>query len=102
LALNTDHAAAPTSGQPQIKYADQPRKTISASTRRATVPTGDTYLSNRDLADRYGVDIRTVRHWRLAGTGPRGIRFGRHVRYALTEVERWEREQYREQYQVAG
>jgi Helix-turn-helix domain len=75
---------------------------MTISTDHAAAPTGDTYLSNRDLADRYGVDIRTVRHWRLAGTGPRGIRFGRHVRYAVTEVERWEREQYREQYQVAG
>jgi hypothetical protein len=75
---------------------------LAVNTDLAAAPTGDTYLSNRDLADRYGVDIRTVRHWRLAGTGPRGIRFGRHVRYALTEVQRWEREQYREQYQVAG
>jgi hypothetical protein len=102
MTMTADHAAAPTGGQSKIKYAAQPRKTISASTRRADVPTGDTYLSNQELADRYGVDIRTVRHWRFDGTGPRGIRFGRHVRYALTEVERWEREKYREQYQEAG
>jgi hypothetical protein len=102
MTMTADHADVPTGGQPKIKYGRQPRKTISASTRRATVPTGDTYLSNRDLADRYDIDIRTVRHWRMAGTGPRGIRFGRHVRYALTEVERWEREQYRAQYPEAG
>ena len=61
------------------------------------LPTGDVWLSNQDLADRYGVDVRTIRHWRMAGTGPRGVRLGRHVRYALTEVRRWERQQARDQ-----
>ena len=51
------------------------------------------WLSNQDLADRYGVPIDTVRKWRHEGTGPKGVRFGRHVRYDITECERWEREQ---------
>ena len=52
-----------------------------------------TWLSNEDVAKRYGVSIDTVRKWRHERTGPVGLRFGRHVRYSLAELERWEREQ---------
>lgn len=50
------------------------------------------WLSNKDLAERYGVSLDTVRKWRHEGTGPTGVRFGRHVRYSLAELDRWERE----------
>lgn len=50
------------------------------------------WLSNEDVAKRYDISIDTVRKWRHEGTGPAGVRFGRHVRYSLVEVERWERE----------
>lgn len=52
-----------------------------------------TWLSNVDVAERYGVSIDTVRKWRHEGTGPAGVRFGRHVRYSIGEIERWEQEQ---------
>ena len=48
------------------------------------------WLSNDDLAARYGVSVSTIRQWRAASTGPRGRRFGRHVRYALDDVTEWE------------
>ena len=51
-----------------------------------------TWLSNEGVAKRYGVSIDTVRKWRHEGTGPVGVRFGRHVRYSLGELRRWERE----------
>lgn len=51
------------------------------------------WVGNEGVADRYDVSIETVRKWRKEGTGPAGIRFGRHVRYSLAELERWEREQ---------
>lgn len=51
------------------------------------------WLGNQDLARRYRVSIDTVRKWRATGAGPKGVRFGRHVRYSLAEIERWEREQ---------
>lgn len=57
---------------------------------------GDVWLSNMDLAERYQVSIKTIRDWRLTGRGPQGVRFGQHVRYALSEVRRWEREKARE------
>lgn len=51
-----------------------------------------TWLSNEELADRYGVSVATIHKWRLEGTGPAGVKFGRHVRYSVAECERWERE----------
>jgi predicted DNA-binding transcriptional regulator AlpA len=45
-----------------------------------------------DLAAREGVPLATVYDWNYKGTGPRYFRAGRHVRYRLTDVERWERE----------
>jgi len=51
------------------------------------------YLTPEQLAERYGVPLATVYNWRTKAYGPRGIKIGRHVRYALGEVERWEREQ---------
>ncbi len=57
------------------------------------------WLSNEDVAKRYGVSIDTVRKWRHEGTGPNGVRFGRHVRYSITELTRWEREQADKQLQ---
>jgi excisionase family DNA binding protein len=51
------------------------------------------FLTTEDVAERYGVPVETVRKWRATGTGPRGARFGRHVRYPLDELERWESEQ---------
>ena len=50
------------------------------------------WLSNQQLAQRYDVSLDTVRRWRLHGDGPAGIRVGRHVRYALEDVEAWEDE----------
>jgi len=50
------------------------------------------WFSNDDVGARYGVSVATVRKWRHEGTGPHGVKFGRHVRYSLAELERWERE----------
>jgi hypothetical protein len=49
-----------------------------------------TWLSNEDLAARYGVPLATVRRWRLRGGGPPGVRIGKHVRYLETDVLAWE------------
>ena len=51
------------------------------------------FLTPEDLSQRYGVPLGTVYGWRHKRYGPNGIRVGRHVRYSLVEVERWEREQ---------
>jgi excisionase family DNA binding protein len=46
-------------------------------------------LSPSDLATMLNVPIRTVWGWNAAGTGPRFIRVGRHVRYSRTSVQEW-------------
>jgi excisionase family DNA binding protein len=47
------------------------------------------FYNARELAAYLDVPLPTVRRWRVTGTGPRGIRVGRHVRYRKAEVERW-------------
>ena len=45
-------------------------------------------LNEQAVADRLGVSVRTIQHWRLVGGGPVFIKVGRCVRYAdedLTE-----------------
>ncbi len=42
-----------------------------------------------DLARFLAVPPKTVYKWRHDGTGPRGIRVGRHVRYRRADVEVW-------------
>ena len=56
--------------------------------------TEDKLLSRRELAERYGVPVKTPAEWASKGTGPRYAKFGRHVRYRLSDVIDWEREQF--------
>jgi excisionase family DNA binding protein len=42
-----------------------------------------------EVAARLSVPLATVRFWRSAGTGPRSIKVGRHVRYRPQDVEAW-------------
>ena len=46
-------------------------------------------LSIPELAKYLGVPIATIYRWRYTQEGPVGYRVGRHVRYRLTDVERW-------------
>jgi excisionase family DNA binding protein len=46
-------------------------------------------LSPADVASYLGVPLRTIYGWRSRGEGPRGYRVGRHVRYALDDVDAW-------------
>lgn len=48
------------------------------------------WLSRQELADRYGLPIRTLAQWASKGTGPRYARLGRHARYRLSDVTAWE------------
>ena len=54
----------------------------------------NTWLSRQELADRYGVPVKTPAEGASRGTGPRYAKFGRHVRYRLSDVIDWEREQF--------
>jgi predicted DNA-binding transcriptional regulator AlpA len=50
------------------------------------------WLSRQELADRYGLPVKTPAQWASKGTGPRYARIGRHVRYRLSDVIAWEAE----------
>jgi predicted DNA-binding transcriptional regulator AlpA len=52
----------------------------------------DKWLSRQELADRYGVPVKTPAQWASRGKGPRYAKFGKHVRYLLSDVIAWERE----------
>lgn len=54
------------------------------------------WLSPAELAERFGVPLATVYKWRYGGYGPVSVKIGRHVRYSLAEVERWEQEKMKE------
>ncbi|MFJ3312928.1 helix-turn-helix transcriptional regulator [Micrococcus endophyticus] len=49
--------------------------------------------SPADVAAFAGVPVKTVYTWRTTGTGPRGFRVGKHVRYRAEDVEAWVAEQ---------
>lgn len=46
-------------------------------------------LSPADVAAYLNVPVKTVYVWRSNGTGPKGIRVGKHVRYRQGDVDSW-------------
>lgn len=52
----------------------------------------DPLLSVDELAEYLGVPVRTVYDWRSTGHGPRGIRIGRHLKFAVPDVVAWMQE----------
>jgi predicted DNA-binding transcriptional regulator AlpA len=55
----------------------------------------DRWLSRQELAG-YGVPVKTPAEWASKGTGPRYAKFGRHVRYRLSDVIDWESKRFAE------
>jgi predicted DNA-binding transcriptional regulator AlpA len=68
-----------------------------SSTRRIeetdTPHAHDELLTMPEVAALVRVPIATLRYWRHLGSGPRGFRIGRSVRYWRTEVALWLEEQ---------
>jgi predicted DNA-binding transcriptional regulator AlpA len=58
--------------------------------------TDDKWLTRQELADRYGLPVKTPAEWASKGTGPRYAKFGRHVRYRMSDVIDWESRQFNE------
>ncbi len=46
----------------------------------------DQFLTQRDLADRWGCSMRTLQRWRTICLGPAFVRLGGSVRYSLVDV----------------
>ncbi|TMR92116.1 helix-turn-helix transcriptional regulator [Nonomuraea basaltis] len=64
---------------------------------RQCAPIASSALSPGELAERLGVPVMTVYAWNSRGGGPRFMRFGKHVRYKVADVEAWEDAHYAEQ-----
>lgn len=47
-----------------------------------------------DLATYLGVPISTVYDWRTNGKGPRAYRFGKHLKFAVSDVRVWIEQQH--------
>ncbi len=50
---------------------------------------GQAMLSPTELAEFLGVPLHTVYAWRHKGTGPKGCKVGKHVRYRMADVQAW-------------
>ncbi|MFE7503828.1 helix-turn-helix transcriptional regulator [Promicromonospora sp. NPDC057488] len=46
-------------------------------------------LTSHDLAEYLGIPVSTVRDWRVDGKGPCGVWVGKHLRYAVSDVQAW-------------
>ena len=49
----------------------------------------DGLLSAQELADYLEVPLKTIYAWRHRGTGPRGFRVGKHLRFQWDDVDAW-------------
>jgi predicted DNA-binding transcriptional regulator AlpA len=48
-------------------------------------------LTEREVAERFGLSRRTLQQWRIRGVGPKYLKLGASVRYALDDIEAFER-----------
>ncbi len=46
-------------------------------------------LDIRELSAYLGVPVSTIYDWRSRGVGPRAYRFGKHLKFAVTDVTEW-------------
>ena len=47
------------------------------------------FMTTEEVATELRTSPETVRYWRHQGTGPRAVKIGRRVLYALDDVEAW-------------
>jgi len=55
----------------------------------------DQFLTQKEVARRWGISHRTLERWRVKGQGPRFVKLGAHVVYRLSDVEAYEAGQVR-------
>lgn len=48
-------------------------------------------LNEQELADRWGISIKTLQRWRCTALGPRFLKLGNRVGYRVEDVEQYER-----------
>lgn len=50
-------------------------------------------LTARELSEMLSVPLSTIYSWRYQGSGPTGLKVGRHLRFRPEDVETWLKEQ---------
>ncbi len=60
----------------------------------AKPPLPETWMTRREVAGRWKMPPSTLDQWASQGRGPKYALFGRHARYRLSDVIRWENEQF--------
>jgi hypothetical protein len=50
----------------------------------------EAFLSQKELARRWGMSPRTLERWRWIGAGPVFLKIGSRISYRLSDVERFE------------
>jgi excisionase family DNA binding protein len=43
----------------------------------------------KELAEYLGVPVQTIYDWRVAGTAPRAFKFGKRLKFAVSDVQSW-------------
>lgn len=56
--------------------------------------TEDRWLTRAEVAERLQIPLGTLADWACKGTGPPYARFGKHVRYRLSDLLTWENGQF--------
>ncbi len=49
----------------------------------------DVFFSPAELANYLDLPVNTIYRWNHAGGGPKRLKVGKHVRYRLSDVNRW-------------
>ena len=66
--------------------------TRHASKTPPSAPQGERrVLTEQELADRWGISIKTLQRWRCTALGPRFLKLGNRVGYRLEDIEQYER-----------
>src|SRR5687768_15423033 len=47
-----------------------------------------------ELAEYLGVPVQTIYDWRLSGRAPRAYKFGKHLRFAASDIAAWLEERH--------
>lgn len=53
------------------------------------IETETRWLTAGELAAELGIPKQTIYKWRVEGRGPRGHKFGRHLRFSREDVNEW-------------
>lgn len=63
--------------------------TRMTTNHRSPHPELEPLLDITELAEYLGVPLSTVYDWRARGLGPRAHRFGKRLKFALSDVQTW-------------